>query len=273
MPRAFATSRSSWFFAARNRFGITMKSKPAKKRLDVLLVERGLAESPAKAQAIILAGEVWIDDLRADKAGASVAADARVTVTNRAQKYASRGGIKLEGALADFSIDPAGLVCLDIGSSTGGFTDCLLQKGASRVYAVDVNVGQMAWKFQQDNRVVRIERNARDLRHDEIPETVNLVVIDVSFISVGKVLLPSSVIAKPGADLLVLVKPQFELPREDVGAGGIVNDPTLHEKAVEKVRAAALKAGLEVLTVRPSRLPGAEGNQEYFLHARKKRLE
>jgi 23S rRNA (cytidine1920-2'-O)/16S rRNA (cytidine1409-2'-O)-methyltransferase len=250
-----------------------MKSKPAKKRLDLLLVERGLAESAAKAQAIILAGEVWIDDIRADKAGVSVAADARVAVTSRAQKYASRGGIKLEGALADFAVDPAGCVCLDIGSSTGGFTDCLLQKGASRVYAVDVNVDQLAWKLRQDSHVVRIDRNARELSPQDIPEPIQLVVIDVSFISAGKVLLPASIIAKPGADLLILVKPQFELPREDVGAGGIVSDPELHEKAVEKVRVATLKAGLEVLAVLPSRLPGAEGNQEYFLHARKKGLE
>jgi 23S rRNA (cytidine1920-2'-O)/16S rRNA (cytidine1409-2'-O)-methyltransferase len=250
-----------------------MKSKPAKKRLDLLLVERGLAESAAKAQAIILAGEVWIDDIRADKAGVSVAADARVAVTSRAQKYASRGGIKLEGALADFAVDPAGCVCLDIGSSTGGFTDCLLQKGASRVYAVDVNVDQLAWKLRQDSHVVRIDRNARELSPQDIPEPIQVVVIDVSFISAGKVLLPASIIAKPGADLLILVKPQFELPREDVGAGGIVSDPELHEKAVEKVRVATLKAGLEVLAVLPSRLPGAEGNQEYFLHARKKGLE
>jgi 23S rRNA (cytidine1920-2'-O)/16S rRNA (cytidine1409-2'-O)-methyltransferase len=250
-----------------------MKSRPAKKRLDLLLVERGLAESAAKAQGIILAGEVWVDDTRTDKAGASVAADARVAVTSRAQKYASRGGIKLEGALADFAIDPAHRVCLDIGSSTGGFTDCLLQKSASRVYAVDVNVDQLAWKLRQDSRVVRIDRNARELSPQDIPEPIQLVVIDVSFISAGKILPPASIIAKSGADLLILVKPQFELPREDVGAGGIVDDPALHEKAVEKVRTAALKAGLEVLAVRPSRLPGAEGNQEYFLHARKKGLE
>jgi len=250
-----------------------MKSRPAKKRLDLLLVERGLAESAAKAQGIILAGEVWVDDIRTDKAGASVAADARVAVTSRAQKYASRGGIKLEGALADFAIDPAHRVCLDIGSSTGGFTDCLLQKSASRVYAVDVNVDQLAWKLRQDSRVVRIDRNARELSPQDIPEPIQLVVIDVSFISAGKILPPASIIAKSGADLLILVKPQFELPREEVGAGGIVDDPALHEKAVEKVRTAALKAGLEVLAVRPSRLPGAEGNQEYFLHARKKGLE
>ena len=250
-----------------------MKSRPAKKRLDLLLVERGLAESAAKAQAIILAGEVWVDDMRSDKAGASVAADARVAVTSRAQKYASRGGIKLEGALADFAIDPAHRVCLDIGSSTGGFTDCLLQKNAARVYAVDVNVDQLAWKLRQDSRVVRIDRNARELSPQDVPEPIQLVVIDVSFISVGKILQPASIVAASGGDLLILVKPQFELPREDVGAGGIVDDPALHEKAVEKVRTAALKAGLEVLAARPSRLPGAEGNQEYFLHARKKGLE
>jgi 23S rRNA (cytidine1920-2'-O)/16S rRNA (cytidine1409-2'-O)-methyltransferase len=250
-----------------------MKSRPAKKRLDLLLVERGLAESAAKAQAIILAGEVWVDDMRFDKAGASVAADARVAVTSRAQKYASRGGIKLEGALADFAIDPAHRVCLDIGSSTGGFTDCLLQKNAARVYAVDVNVDQLAWKLRQDSRVVRIDRNARELSPQDVPEPVQLVVIDVSFISVGKILQPASIVAASGGDLLILVKPQFELPREDVGAGGIVDDPALHEKAVEKARTAALKAGLEVLAARPSRLSGAEGNQEYFLHARKKGLE
>ncbi len=250
-----------------------MKSKPARKRLDLVLVERGLAESLPKAQAMILAAEVRVEGERAEKAGMSVTENARVDVTSRAQKYASRGGIKLEGALSDFSIAPAGLVCLDVGSSTGGFTDCLLQKGAARVYAVDVNVGQMAWKLQQDSRVTRIERNARRLRREDVPEPVDLVVADVSFISVGKVLAPASAIAKPGANMLILVKPQFELPRENVGAGGIVSDPLLHERAIAGVRAAALAAGLEVLGARPSRLSGAEGNQEYFLHTRKKALE
>jgi 23S rRNA (cytidine1920-2'-O)/16S rRNA (cytidine1409-2'-O)-methyltransferase len=250
-----------------------MKSKPAKKRLDLLLVDRGLADSPAKAQAMILAGEVSIDGIRADKAGVSIAHDARLAVTSRTQKYASRGGIKLEGALEDFGLNPAGFICLDVGSSTGGFTDCLLQKGASRVYAVDVNVDQIAWKLHQDNRVVRIERNARKLCREDIPEPVDLVVVDVSFISAAKVLPPAAAIAKPGANLLVLVKPQFELPKGDIGIGGIVDDPALHEKAVEKVRLAAIAAGLEILGMRPSHLPGAEGNQEYFLHARKKPLE
>jgi len=222
---------------------------------------------------MILAGEVSVDNVRADKAGASIAEDARVAVTSRTPKYASRGGIKLEGALADFGLNPAGFICLDIGSSTGGFTDCLLQKGASRVYAVDVNVDQIAWKLHQDHRVVRIERNARELRREDIPEPIDLVVVDVSFISATKVLPPAAAIAKPGANLLVLVKPQFELPKGDIGTGGIVKNQALHEKSVEKVRAAAIATGLEILGMRPSHLPGAEGNQEYFLHARKKPLE
>jgi 23S rRNA (cytidine1920-2'-O)/16S rRNA (cytidine1409-2'-O)-methyltransferase len=197
----------------------------------------------------------------------------RIDVTSRAQKYASRGGMKLEGALADFSIDPAGRICLDVGSSTGGFTDCLLQKGASRVYAVDVNVDQMAWKLQQDARVIRVERNARELRREDVPEIVDLAVVDVSFISVGKVLKPVAALGKAGGDLLILVKPQFELPKASVGAGGIVSDPALHQQAITKVQAAAFAARLDIVGMRPSSLPGAEGNQEYFLHARKKTLE
>jgi 23S rRNA (cytidine1920-2'-O)/16S rRNA (cytidine1409-2'-O)-methyltransferase len=260
------------FCAAPDRYAVIMKSKPAKKRLDLLLVERGIAESVAKAQAMILAGEVRTDGEPAEKAGMSVKEDVRVDVTSRAQKYASRAGFKLEGALGDFSIDPAGRVCLDVGCSTGGFTDCLLQRGASCVYAVDVNVAQMAWKLQRDSRVVRIERNARALFREDLPELVDLAVADVSFISVGKVLRPVSALVKPGLDLLILVKPQFELPKENVRAGGIVRDPALHEKAIAAVHGFAVAAGLEVLGTRPSHLLGAEGNLEYFLHARKKTL-
>lgn len=222
---------------------------------------------------MILAGEVRVEGERAQKAGAAMAEGARLEVIDRTQKYASRGGVKLEGALADFCVEPAGRVCVDIGSSTGGFTDCLLQKGAVRVYAIDVNVDQMAWKLQKDERVVRIKRNARGLRWEDLSELVDLGVADVSFISVDKVLQPAAEVLKPGADFLVLVKPQFELPREDVGAGGIVTDDALHQKAIAKARAAAIAAGLEVMKVLPSRLPGAEGNQEFFLHARKKALE
>lgn len=246
-----------------------MNAKPKKKRLDVLILERGLAESRQKAQAMILAGEVRVDGLRQAKAGASVPESSRVEVTSRLQKYASRGGLKLEGALADFSVNPLNLVCLDLGSSTGGFTDCLLQQGAARVYAVDVNTNQLAWKLQQDPRVIQIERNARELRPNDIPEPVDLVVADLSFISVTKILEPASAVAKTNAIFLILIKPQFELRREDVSAGGIVKDPALHKKAIDSVQSQAQKAGLEPLAIAPSRITGAEGNQEFFLHARK----
>ncbi len=246
-----------------------MSAKPQKKRLDILLVERGLAESRQKAQAMILAGEVAVDGAREGKAGAQTADSARIEVTSRLQRYASRGGLKLEGALADFSISPAGAVCLDLGSSTGGFTDCLLQHGAARVYAVDVNINQLAWKLQNDPRVFKIERNARELLPTDIPEPVALVVADVSFISVTKVLAPAAAVAKAGATFLVLIKPQFELRREDVGPGGIVKDESLHRQAIASVEAHAKSLGLHVLGVIASRLTGAEGNQEFFLNARK----
>jgi len=246
-----------------------MKAKSQKKRLDLLVVERGLAESRQKAQAMILAGEVSVDGVKAEKAGAQVADSARLDVTSRLQKYASRGGLKLEGALADFAVNPSGLICLDLGSSTGGFSDCLLQHGAVRVYAVDVNTGQLAWKLHQDPRVIQIKRNARQLQPGEIPEPIDLVVADVSFISVTKILPPAVLIAKPGATFLILVKPQFELRREDIGEGGIVKDPLLHKKAIASVENAAKSNALEVLGVSPSRITGVEGNQEFFLHARK----
>jgi 23S rRNA (cytidine1920-2'-O)/16S rRNA (cytidine1409-2'-O)-methyltransferase len=242
-------------------------------RLDILLVARGLAASPKKAQAMILAGEIFVNGVRVSKAGTAVAEDATVEVNSREQKYASRGGFKLEGALRDFQIDPTGKICLDIGSSTGGFTDCLLQHGASKVYAVDVTVDQIAWKLRQDPRVIRLDHNARELTSRDVPEPVDLVVVDVSFISARKVLAPASAVAKPGAEFLILVKPQFELRREEIGPGGIVSDPVQHEKAVAVVQDAAESAGLLYLAVRPSHLTGAEGNQEYFLHARQKPLE
>jgi len=248
---------------------LSVPLKPRKTRLDQLLVNRGLAESIDKARAMILAGEVFVTEIRIDKPGTTVAQDAQLTVASRVQKYASRAGAKLEGALADFSIRPANQVCLDIGSSTGGFTDCLLQNGAARVYAVDVNVAQLAWKLRQDSRVIKIERNARELQPAEVPEPIDLTVIDVSFISATKVLAPAAAVAKPNSDLLILVKPQFELPKKDIPEGGVVTDQALHSKAVEKVRLAATVAELEILGVSPSRVPGAEGNLEYFLHARK----
>ena len=242
-------------------------------RLDNLLVVRGLASSPQKAQAMILAGEVFVNGVRVSKSGTSVAEDVLLELNSREQKYASRGGFKLAGALRDFHVDPTSWICLDVGSSTGGFTDCLLQHGAVRVYAVDVTVDQIAWKLRQDARVVRVECNARELSPHDIPELVDLTTVDVSFISAGKVLSHAAAVTKPGANFLILVKPQFELGRDEIGPGGIVADTALHEKAISIVRQAAESAGLTCLGVQPSQLAGAEGNQEYFLHARKKSVE
>jgi 23S rRNA (cytidine1920-2'-O)/16S rRNA (cytidine1409-2'-O)-methyltransferase len=247
-----------------------MKPKSVRKRLDALLVERGCADSPQKASAMILAGEVQVDGQPAKKAGMPVASDARIEITSRLQKFSSRGGTKLEGALEDFAIDTAGCTCLDIGASNGGFTDCLLQHGAARVYALDVNIEQLDWKLTKDARVIPIKRNARELRPGDLPEPVGLVVIDVSFISVRKVIAPAVEVAKPDAVFLILIKPQFELPREDIGPGGIVKDQSLRDQAIQSVRQCVESIALEYLGVRPSRLPGAEGNQEYFLHARKR---
>lgn len=246
-----------------------MSAKTTRKRLDVLLVERGLADSRQKAQAMILAGEVELDGKKAEKAGAAVAETSRLEVHSRLQKYVSRGGLKLEGALEDFHVSAEGRVCLDVGSSTGGFTDCLLQRGATRVYAVDVNTDQLAWKLREDSRVIPIKKNARELAAPDLPERVDLVAIDVSFISVTRVLPGACACAKSNADLLILAKPQFELERGDVGKGGIVRDAKLHEKAIASVRHAAESLGLFVLGSIASRLPGMEGNQEYFLHAKK----
>jgi len=243
--------------------------KSKRLRLDVLLVERGLAASRQKAQALILAGQVLVRGQKAAKAGALVTADAPVEILGELQRYVSRGGYKLEGALEDFGVDPNGKVCLDVGASTGGFTDCLLQRGARRVYAVDVSTSQLAWKLQQDARVVRVERNARKLRAEDIGEPADLVTVDVSFISVSLILPAVVPLARPGAEFLILVKPQFELDRGDVGRGGIVRDARLHERAIKHASEAAGRAGLAVLAVRPSRLSGAEGNREFFLHARK----
>ena len=249
-----------------------MKRKTPRTRLDTLLLARGLAPNAQKAQAMILAGEVFVNGVRVSTSGTPIAEDALVEVNSREQRYASRGGFKLEGALRNFQVDPASKVCLDVGSSTGGFTDCLLQHGAIRVYAVDVTVDQIAWKLRQDPRVLRIERNARELSSQDIPELADLVTVDVSFISAGKVLSPAAAVAKKGATFLILVKPQFELSREEIDPGGIVTDAALHEKAISIVRNAASSAGLEYLGLQPSQLTGAEGNQEYFLHARKNSL-
>jgi 23S rRNA (cytidine1920-2'-O)/16S rRNA (cytidine1409-2'-O)-methyltransferase len=260
--------------------------KNKKQRLDVLLAERGLAESRQKAQALILAGKVQVEGKRAEKAGALFSSDVSIQVES-GQRYVSRGGEKLEGALTDFGIDCKRRICLDIGSSTGGFADCLLQHGAAQVIAVDVNTSQLDWKLQNDARVFPVQANARYLEPSTIsgsayhserseeslndlsrPPQPTLVTMDLSFISTAKVLPQIVPLAAAGTDFLILVKPQFELRREDVGRGGIVRDPALHQRAIENVSESARALGLQILGVKPSHLAGAQGNQEFFLWAR-----
>ena len=245
-----------------------MKARPhlAKKRLDVLLVERGLIESRQKAQAIILAGEVRVNGQRAEKTGATFPVDAQVEIAGKGSPFASRAGDKLDGALQDFGVSPSNRICLDAGSSAGGFTDCLVQHGATKVYAVDVTIGQLAWKLQRDPRVVPLEMNVRYLEPEDLAERPSLITADLSFISLSKVLPALASTAQENAEFLLLIKPQFELQRADVGAGGIVRDPKLRERAIERVRKAGEACGLRVLGVQPSRLLGAQGNQEFFLY-------
>lgn len=244
-------------------------TKPGRKRLDLLLVERGFAETRQRAQALILAGAARVDGRRVDKPGVMVSVAARLELAGAGLKYSSRGGIKLEAALADSGVNPEGRAALDAGVSTGGFTDCLLQHGARSVCAVDVTPQQLDWKLRRDARVTLVGRNARELRPEDVGLPIDIVTVDLSFISVTKALPALVRVARPGADFLILVKPQFELERGEVGRGGIVRDAALHERAIEKVRAAAAALCLEIRGVYPSCITGAEGNQEFFLHARK----
>jgi 23S rRNA (cytidine1920-2'-O)/16S rRNA (cytidine1409-2'-O)-methyltransferase len=237
-------------------------------RLDRLLVERGWARSREKAQALILAGRVLVDEQKAEKCGAAVSANAGLRILGEACRYVSRGGLKLEGALDHFRIRAEAKLCLDVGASTGGFTDCLLQRGAAKVFAVDVGTNQLDWKLRQDPRVIVLEKtNARYLNFDQIGARVPLAVMDVSFISSTLILRALSLLLAPGADLLVLVKPQFELSRKQVGKGGIVREAWLHQEAVTRVSRKLLDLGFAQLASAASVLPGASGNQEYFLHA------
>jgi 23S rRNA (cytidine1920-2'-O)/16S rRNA (cytidine1409-2'-O)-methyltransferase len=235
-------------------------------RLDERLVGEGLAESRSRAQALIRAGRVLVDDVPVDKPGARVRGEARVRVRGSERRYASRGGDKLAGALCDLAVDPAGRVCLDLGASTGGFTDCLLQAGARSVVAVDVGYGQLDPRLRRDARVRVLERtNARFLTREALPETVDLVTVDVSFISV-RLLLPRLAEIAPGAELLVLVKPQFEVGKGKVGKGGVVRDDALRDAAVSAVRECAAGLCYAALGQAESRLPGPKGNREVFLH-------
>jgi len=239
----------------------------ARDRLDRMVAARGLAESREKAQALIMAGEVLVNGQKAAKPGQMVAADSAIEVLHR-PRYVSRGGLKLEAALEHFGIDPTGMVCLDIGSSTGGFTDCLLQHGAARVYAVDCGTAQIDWKLRSDPRVMVHENtNARHLAFADIGELADLAVFDVSFISVTLILPAVVPILKPDGQMVVLVKPQFEVGKGQVGAGGIVRDPDLHARAREKVSGALHSLGFTAAMME-SPILGAEGNREFLLHAR-----
>jgi len=242
----------------------------AKIRLDQLLVDRGLAESRSRAQALVMAGAVYAGERKLDKPGAQVAADLAVEVRGRDHPWVSRGGLKLAAGLTAFAIDAAGTVCLDVGASTGGFTDVLLTHGARRVYAVDVGHGQLAWKLRGDARVVVLERfNARHLGREQVPEPVNLIVCDASFIGLQTVLPAALALAAPGAALIALIKPQFEVGRGRVGKGGVVRDPALHTEVCERIRAwLDGLPGWRVLGIAESPITGPEGNKEFLVGAR-----
>lgn len=242
-----------------------------KARLDVLLVERGLVPSRERARALILAGRVTVNGQVVSKAGTPIAADARVELATADHPYVGRGGVKLAGALDAFGVEVAGRRALDIGASTGGFTDVLLQRGATSVIALDVGHGQLDWRLRTDPRVlVREGVNARGLSKDDVPYAPDLVTIDVAFISLRHILPPLPPLLAASADVVALVKPQFEAGRTEVGKHGLVTDPAVHHAVLEAVTEAAAVAGFERVAMAPAAITGAAGNQEFFLHLRKR---
>jgi 23S rRNA (cytidine1920-2'-O)/16S rRNA (cytidine1409-2'-O)-methyltransferase len=247
------------------------KGRAAKLRLDQLLVERGLAETRAKARALIMAGEVYSGTRRLDKPGVMLAADAPLEIKGQPQPWVSRGGVKLAHALEFFGVDPSGCVALDIGASTGGFTDVLLQRGAARVYAVDVGRGQLAWKLRREPRVIVLERtNARNLTRALVPEPIDLITCDVSFIGLEKALPAALALAAPRACLVALVKPQFEAGKGRVGKGGVVRDPALHDEVCERIAAwLAAQPGWRVRGLTESPILGPKGNKEFLIAGRR----
>ena len=238
-----------------------------KERLDKVLVTRGLAPSRERARSLILAGTVVVDGERQAKAGTLIRPEAAIRLTHTPQPYVSRGGLKIEKALDFFSIDALGKVVMDVGASTGGFTDCLLQRGARRVYAVDVGYGQLAWRLQQDPRVINLQRrNIRHLSWEDVGEEVDLAVVDTSFISLKLVIPPTLTFLKEGGGLLTLVKPQFEVGKGEVGKGGVVRDSKQHRQTVEKIKEFAIGEGLIPRGAMESPLRGPKGNREFFLY-------
>lgn len=237
----------------------------AKKRLDVLMTERALAESRQKAQAIIMAGQVYVNGQKVDKAGAPVGEDAQIEVRGKTLAYVSRGGLKLEKAVKRWPIQLSGTVCADIGSSTGGFTDCMLQQGAEKVYAVDSGYNQLDWRLRNDPRVVCMERtNARYLTQEQIPEALDFFSVDVSFISLRLILPPMRQLIKPEGEAVCLIKPQFEAGREKVGKKGVVRDPAVHLEVLEHFLQHAKESGFTVKDITFSPIKGPEGNIEYL---------
>jgi len=241
-----------------------------RERLDKLLVEKGIVQSRERARALIMAGKVTVEGEMIDKSGTKVDGEAKLQLRGEDSSYASRGGKKLEGALHAFGIDPKGMVVMDIGASTGGFTDCILQKGAQKVYAVDVGYGQLAWKLQEDSRVVNLERkNIRYLKREEVQEEADLILIDTSFISVEKFLPHLLGFLKKGGFILSLIKPQFEVGKGEVGKGGVVRDTALHQKVIDRISKFSQGLGLNVLGVTESPLLGPKGNKEFFIYLKK----
>ena len=238
-----------------------------KERLDVLLVQRGLAPSREKAKTMIMEGNVFVDQQREDKAGSFFDVEAKIEVRGNTLRYVSRGGLKLEKAMEAFGLDLSGCVCMDIGASTGGFTDCMLQNGAAKVYAVDVGYGQFAWKLRQDPRVVCMEMtNIRYVTPDQIGEPLDFASVDVSFISLTKVLEPAKALLREGAQMVCLIKPQFEAGKDKVGKKGVVREQSTHREVIEKVIAYARGLGFRVLHLDYSPVKGPEGNIEYLVH-------
>jgi 23S rRNA (cytidine1920-2'-O)/16S rRNA (cytidine1409-2'-O)-methyltransferase len=244
---------------------------PTRRRVDQLLVERGLAENRSRAQALVMAGLVWSGDVRLDKSGQSIPADTPIRVKGRDHPWVSRGGVKLAHALDAFNIDPAGQIALDVGASTGGFTDVLLSRGAVRVYAVDVGHGQLDWRVRQDERVIVLERtNVRHLTEALVPQTVGMIVCDVSFIGLETALPAALNLAAGDCTLVALIKPQFEVGRDQVGKKGVVRDPALHEAVTNRIRSwLDAQPGWRVLGVVESPITGPEGNREFLIVARK----
>ncbi len=241
-----------------------------KKRLDVLLFEKGFAESRERAKALIMSGIVYVDNQKCDKAGAAFSEDVTIDVRGKTLKYVSRGGLKLEKAINDFSLDLKDKICMDIGASTGGFTDCMLQNAAKLVYCVDVGYGQLAWKLRNDERVINLERtNARNLTKAEIPDEIAFTSIDVSFISLTIVLEGIRDLLADKADLICLIKPQFEAGREKVGKKGVVRDIAVHNEVIERIVSFSIENGYSLINLTFSPIKGPEGNIEYLIYLKK----